>query len=236
MLVNKNIHKYWFYETPELNPSIYNLWWTLKEVQFLRKIHFACQNLENIFEKEQQIFTTNSLSWASIIVTCNVYLTVRIQHFEGFLWFRLKNVEMQEANGPQIRGGCRICNNALAEAATSKEFTVSVNPSQDFDRGNRQDATEFQFFNIAHLMVGPLVTYVGHVTGTGWCLHRRETMSWPVLVQSGKQMRNTGCEARTVRGMIESFPTEILQQVPSLWLRVHCQRGEFLLRQKTETF
>jgi hypothetical protein len=118
-----------------------------------------------------------------------------------------------------------------------REFTVSVNPSQDFYRRNRQDATEVQFFNTACLIVGPLVTsYVRHVIGTDWRLHRRETMSWPALVQSGKQMRNTGCEIRTVRGMIESFQTKILQQVPSLWLRVHCQRGVFLFRQKTETF
>jgi hypothetical protein len=113
-----------------------------------------------------------------------------------------------------------------------RKITVSINSSQNFYRGYRQDATELQFFNIARLMVGPL----GHVIGTGWRVHRRETMPWPVLVHSGKQMRNTGCEIRTVRGMIESFLTEILQQVPSLWLRVHCQRGEFLLRQTTETF
>jgi hypothetical protein len=49
-----------------------------------------------------------------------------------------------------------------------REFTVSINPSQDFYRGNREDATEVQFFNIARLMFGPLVTsYVRHVIGTG---------------------------------------------------------------------
>lgn len=118
-----------------------------------------------------------------------------------------------------------------------REFTVSMHPNQDFYRGNRQDVTEVQFCNIARLIVGPLVTsHVRHVRGVGWRLHRKETMSWPVLVQSRKQMRNTGCETRTVRGVIESFPTEILQRVPCLWLRVHCQRGELLFCRKTETF
>jgi len=30
LLINKSRHEYWSYETPDLNPSIYNLWWTLK--------------------------------------------------------------------------------------------------------------------------------------------------------------------------------------------------------------
>ena len=37
LLINKNRHQYWFYETPYLNPSICNLWWTLKELQFFEK-------------------------------------------------------------------------------------------------------------------------------------------------------------------------------------------------------
>jgi hypothetical protein len=117
-----------------------------------------------------------------------------------------------------------------------REFTVSIHPSPDFYGGNRQDVTEVQFCNIARLIVGPLVTsHVRHVIGAGWRLHRKETMSWPVPVQSRKQMRNTGCEIRTVRGVIEIFRTKILQRVPSLWFRVHCQGGEFLFCRKTET-
>ena len=49
-LINNIRHEYWCYESLDLNPSIYNLWWTLKEVEFLRKINFTCQNLEQIFE------------------------------------------------------------------------------------------------------------------------------------------------------------------------------------------
>ena len=110
------------------------------------------------FRKGPADISRQSLCRASVsaIGTCEVYLAARIQHFEYFLWCRLKKVELQEANRTQIPGGCRICDKASAEAAMVRKFTVTINPSQDNYRENRQDATEVQFFNIARLMVGHL--------------------------------------------------------------------------------
>ena len=47
-----------------------------------------------------------------------------------------------------------------------------------------------------------------------------ETMSWPVPHEGRKMVKILWCQTRTVRETVQRFPTDILQQVPSLLGRV----------------
>ena len=92
LLTNKYRHEYWFYETPYMSLSIYNLWWTLKEVQFFEKNPLYLPELGENFLKGTADISRQSRcrGSVSIIGTCEVYLAARIQHFEVCLWCKLK--------------------------------------------------------------------------------------------------------------------------------------------------
>lgn len=51
-------------------------------------------------------------------------------------------------------------------------------------------------------------------------------MAWPVLQQGRKMVKIVWCQIPTVRETVKRFPTEILQQVPSLLGRVRPGTGE----------